>query len=230
MGAFLVAETNTDAWRAAASHLLEQRGCEDDNLIVQIERPGPSASKRSLLDPRGVSASGEDPSDVANTIFPKRTWQNAKSRDDFYERYKKAHARGGRKSWGTYFLRLTNFGATGVNQLERAIRVMNEWQNEPGTAIVLHLSSPETDLPRPLGGPCLQLLQLHAKDGRLDVTAIYRNHDYFNKALPNFIGLGGLLEFICKATDRQVGSLTCHSGHAYSSAGKLALRRLVESI
>lgn len=216
------------AWQSAASHLIRQPGCADSDLIVEIERPSHfDAAWFERYKPRAVSARGEDPRNVANTIFPLRTAANSLDRDALYQRYKRAHARGARRSWGTYFMRLIDFGNAHVNQLERAIEVLNTWKNEPGTSLVFHLSSAETDRPRPLGAPCLQLLQLQAWNGRLDISAIYRNHDYFNKALPNFVGIGRLMEFICAESGRAVGGLVCHSGHAYNSASKAELEELL---
>lgn len=216
------------AWKAAAAHLIAKVGTEESNLLIQIDQPvfwDPTWFK--LMDPRSVRDRGENPSDVANTIFPLKTFINSSSRDELYRRYKRAHKRGDTKSWGTYFGRMISFGVSKTNQIERAIDVLNTWEKSPGTSIVFHLSSCETDKPRPLGGPCLQLLQFQVRDGRIDVTAVYRNHDYFNKALPNFVGIGRLLTFICAETGRTPGSLVCHSGHAYSSSGKAALSELL---
>ena len=50
----------------------------------------------------------------------------------------------------------------------------------------------------------------------LDFVAVYRNQDFFNKALGNFIGLGQLLKFICDESNKRAGTLTCHSVHAFS--------------
>lgn len=199
------------------------------NLVLSISAPS-VAEKRLVLatDPREIHLKGEDPRDVANTIFPERTWMNSVSRDDFYARYERAHRRGRKKSWGTYFQRLICFGQTRVNQLERAIDVINSWQNAPGTAIVFHFSSPETDRPRPLGGPCLQTFQLFVDANSISGTAYYRNHDYFNKALPNLFALSQLLNYISAQSNRTAGNLACHSGHAYSSQGKTALRTLLQ--
>jgi hypothetical protein len=227
--ASLVAGTNClEAWKAACNHLLAKPGTTDTNLIVEITSPEvfqPEWFRKA--DPRQVSSSGGYNQDVANTIFPLRTWLNSASRPEFYARYLKAHRRGATKSWGTYFGRLIDFGSSRVNQLERALDVLNGWKNEPGTSIVFHFTSAETDRPRPLGGPCLQLCQLHAYDGRIDASVFYRNHDYFNKALPNFVGIGRLLSFMAMQSGRQVGSLTCNSSHAYSSAGKAGLGKLL---
>jgi thymidylate synthase len=223
------ARDSLEAWVAAAAHLCQVRGAEDSNLVLDVARPDVwEGWWFDQIDPRRVSLKGERPSDVANTIFPLRTWLNSRTRDEFYARYLEAHARGHRKRWGTYFLRLINFGTRHVNQLENAIRVLNEWKNEPGTAIVFHLSSPEYDSFRPLGAPCLQLVQLHVHHGTVSMVAFYRNHDYFNKALPNLVGLGQLLNFICYCSGRRVGNLVCHSSHAFTSGGVSGLNHLLE--
>lgn len=217
-----------NAWAAASRHLAGKTGTDDNNLIVSIDDPVAWRPEWfAKIDPRTVHVKGENPGNVANTIFPLKTWTNSASRSELYERYSRAHRMGTQKRWGTYFLRLIDFGTSHVNQLERAIDVLNGWEKEPGTAIVFHVSSAETDVPRPLGGPCLQLCQLHAQANRIDMTSVYRNQDYFNKALPNFVGLGRLLGFICDQTGRSPGKLVCHSGHAYSSKGKAALVRLM---
>jgi thymidylate synthase len=71
---------------------------------------------------------------------------------------------------------------------------------------------------------------LQAWDGKIDMTAVYRNHDYFNKALPNFVGLGRLLDFICSESGRDVGKLVCHSGHAYFSKSRAAAVSLIARV
>jgi hypothetical protein len=226
-----VARTNLEAWISAADHLSKIRGAEDFNLILEVSYPEEFDSAWFYhFDPRRVSPRGERPSDVANTIFPLKTWKNSMGRQEFYRRYTNAHSRGHKRRWGTYFLRLIDFGSTHVNQLENAIDVLNNWRNEPGNAIVFHLSSPEFDRFQPLGSPCLQLIQLQVHKGVIDMVAVYRNHDYFNKALPNLVGLGQLLNFICGSSGRQVGRLVCHSTHAFSSANSSSLKRLLERI
>lgn len=217
-----------EAWKAASMHLLRLSGSRESNLLVQIENPIEwDENWFSRIDPRRVSSGGENPDDVANTIFPASTWKKSESRDEFYARYKRAHSRSQHKRWGTYFLRLIDFGQTHVNQLERSLRVFEEWEKNPGTAVVFHLSSAETDVPRPLGGPCLQLIQLQAWGNTIDMTAVYRNHDFFNKAFPNYVGLGRLLNFICEQSERNVGKLVCHSGHAYFNSSKEVARNLL---
>jgi hypothetical protein len=54
----------------------------------------------------------------------------------------------------------------------------------------------------------------------LELVAVYRNHDYFNKALGNFIGLSRLLGFIARETNRRPTRLVCHSVRAYFETSK----------
>jgi len=228
MSYLLSALNGLDAWVEAARHLVAVKGGEEVNIILEVASPTTFEHRWfESIDPREVSARGENPNNVSNTIFPLQTLRNSADRHDFYERYKRAHSRSHNKRWGTYFLRLIDFGETRVNQLERAIGVLNNWKKEPGTAIVFHLSSPEVDRPRPLGSPCLQLIQLQVHGGVIDMIVTYRNHDYFNKALPNLVGLGKLLGFICDSSGRHPGKLVCHSAHAYSSDGIANLRNLL---
>jgi len=220
-----------EAWIAASTHLLRQRGSHESNLLVEVENPVEWNDEWFLrIDPRRVSSRGENPDNVANTIFPASTWEKSESRDEFYARYKRAHSRSRHKRWGTYFLRLIDFGQTHVNQLERSLGVFAEWEKNPGTAVVFHFSSAETDVPRPLGGPCLQLIQLQAWNNTIDMTAVYRNHDFFNKAFPNYVGLGRLLNFICEQSERNVGKLVCHSGHAYFNSSKQVAQNLLARV
>ena len=121
---------------------------------------------------------------------------------------------------GTYFQRLVDFDGSGVNQLEGAIAAICNWKNTPKSALCFHLSAPCVDAFRPLGAPCLQAIQLHVHDHQIDASVFYRNHDYFNKALGNFIGLARLLTFISDETERRVGRLACYSTHAYLSRPK----------
>jgi thymidylate synthase len=146
--------------------------------------------------------------------WPQRA--NSTTRSDFYIRYLKAHRRGKKKGWGTYFQRMIVFGAQRVNQLERVIIALTTWPNNYKAAFIMHTSSAETDRLRPLGGPCLQYIQFNCPTSTtIDLLAVYRNHDYCSKVLGNFFGLSRLLRFVCTESNRQVGNVSCLSVHAY---------------
>lgn len=208
-------ESPLTAWRAASAHLIANRGA-GFNMLVSFpyatdESPLSDYDPRAILGPRFDRAR-----DVANTIFPAKTRVNSRARADFYNRYLRAHSRGLKKGWGTYFQRLISFGGDKVNQLERVIVALTTWQNTYRAALIMHTSSAETDKLRPLGGPCLQYLQFNCPSAaEIDLLAVYRNHDYCNKVLGNFYGLNRLLKFVCDESGRHPGTVSCLSVHAY---------------
>ncbi len=226
--------TALDAWLAGCAVLLASRG-EISNLMTTILQPC-TLDERWLAQysPHRFKAGADDARDVANTLFPQRTFERAANRLELYSKYLKAHDRArkfqkGRHAWGTYFERLVRFPPVGVNQLERAIEKLNTWPQRNTTGLVFHLSSPAIDSPRTRGGPCWQFAEiLWNADDSLDLVVVYRNHDFYNKVLGNFVGLGRLLHFICRSTGKQPGKLVCHSVHAYSDGSQHQLRSLIQ--
>lgn len=149
-----------DCWKAAASHLIEN-GLEDFNLVAKFSAlAATDESPMESFNPRSLDPSADDIFDVANTIFPAKTHQNATknnlSRQEFYERYLRAHRRARRRSWGTYFERFIRLGDSGVNQLELVIKKRTAWPGNPRAALYMHTTSMEIDRPQTRGGPCLQ--------------------------------------------------------------------------
>lgn len=233
MSVVLVEEvTSIDAWRTGVRALLSAGG-ELSNLITTIHQPcvvDPSwLTDRS---PRSFSGGGDDIRDVANTIFPSKLLARTVNRTNFYATYLARHDRvrrwkRGRHAWGTYFERLIRFPPTGVNQLERVIEKLCSWSTRNTTGLVFHLSSPVIDAPRTRGGPCWHYGELlWNADGSIDLVAVYRNHDFYNKVLGNFIGLGRLLQFICTQSGKSPGKLICHSVHAYHDGNVRNLRAI----
>lgn len=226
----IVEEDNSyEAWRAGATMLLESGG-ELSNLITTINDPCTiDASWLEARSPSRFSANGDNIRDVANTIFPSKLAARANDRAALYNMYLQRHDRarswrGRTHSWGTYFERLVRFPPDGLNQLDRAIHKLRTWPRNT-TGLVFHLSSPVVDAPRTRGGPCWHYGELlWNRDGSLDLVTVYRNHDFFNKVLGNFIGLGNLLGFICNESGKHPGKLICHSVHAYHDGSARALR------
>jgi thymidylate synthase len=227
-------QTVVDAWREGAALVL--RSGEVGQLITTVESP--CILDRAWLDdnsPRRLGRKHDDIRDVVDTIFPIDLAERyADDRQEFFDRYLRLHDRAkrwkrNRGTWGTYFERLIRFPlAESVNQLDRAIHKLSNWPVRNTTGIVFHLSSPAFDAPRTRGGPCWhfgELLWNH--DGSLDLVAVYRNHDFMNKALGNFVALGQLLGFICRQSGKRPGTLICHSVHAYRGGTASALRTLL---
>lgn len=223
--------TSFGAWQAGALLIIKNGSLK--NLITTIHDP--CSIDLDWLDqrsPHKVISSADNIRDVINTIFPERLRARTTTRSELYTKYHERHRRAkkmrGRTAWGTYFERLTSFPPTGVNQLERAIEKLNTWPQRNMTGLVFHLSCPTIDAPRTRGGPCWQFAEiLWNADGTLDLVVVYRNHDFFNKALGNFIGLGYLLKFICDQSKKLPGKLICHSCHAFSDGTLKALRQII---
>lgn len=217
-------ESPAQAWRGVVDVLLNEGN--RFNIVVHIENPVQydDVELRSL-NPNRVATSADSIFDVANTIFPSsEKW--GESPYQFYEHYKKVYRRGKRRhksAWGTYFQRLISFGDEEENQLEKIIRPLNDWKNRPRAALVVHLSSTLLDNPRPLGAPCWQYGQfITSPPDKLSLVVTYRSHDYFNKALGNFVGLSRLLSYVCHRTGLSPGTLTCLSTYAFIDTKKLA--------
>jgi thymidylate synthase len=216
------------AWLEVAKHLLVEKSVESNVLVTITEPAYFELEWLTRFDPRAIRGEGDRIRDVMNTIFPLKTWLNTKDRDTFYKRYLKANARSKHRRWGTYFERLIAFGEKKENQLERIIRALTSWKRNPHAALTAHLSSPELDSLVPLGAPCWHYAEfLCPSKDTIELVAIYRNHDYFNKALGNFVGLARLLNFVCEETGRQPGRLVCHSVRAYFDPPKRDFLRLV---
>lgn len=231
---FIEEASALDAWKNGAALLLKMHG-EVSNLITTINQPCVVNSDwLKIHSPRSVRVSSDDARDVANTLFPEKIYRKATNRDELYKKYLAAHDRvsGWRTrhhAWGTYFERLIRFPPDGINQLERAIGKLNTWPQRNTTGLVFHLSSPVVDAPRTRGGPCWHFGEiLWNADDSLDLVVVYRNHDYFNKVLGNFVGLGRLLKFICDASGKKPGKLICHSVHAYFDSSQQQLRSLTK--
>jgi len=221
-----------DAWKKALEFLLKN-GKQYSNLILSINNP--NAIENSWLnihDPKKIIGKLKSIKDVANTIFPQRLKEKYATRNEMFQRYKALHNRRKKPGvWGTYFFRLISFGKDNVNQLERVISKINNWQKmDYKAAFVFHLSSPETDSPRKIGGPCWHYGELSLKGGKIDFLVVYRSQDYFGKALGNFIGLSRLLTFICEETGMEPGIMTCHSVWAFLDSNNKNTLRLLQGL
>lgn len=218
------------AWQEGVRMLRANHG-ELFSLITQINNPA-SYDPAWLTDfsPSTIVANADRAIDVVQTIFPINLQSRHSNRVDIYEHYLRLHQRArkwprNRSRWGTYFERLISFNGQ-KNQLEIAIQKLLTWPRNT-TGLVFHLSCPLVDSPRTRGAPCWHFGELvWKKDETLDFVVVYRNHDFFNKALSNFIALGQLQKFICAETNKQPGALICHSVHAYSEESMQKLSTL----
>ena len=235
MVAVIDGENALEAWRAGAEYIV-RRG-EAFNLVTNVNNPTELNSEWFLeYDPKRLKLGVQRLSEVVTTIFPYKVASRGYNRDQFYARYLVLHNRAKKmhsntkRSWGTYFERMVQFGDKEVNQLETAIRSILTWTNNHKAALVIHTSSAETDsIKKLLGNPCLQYVEFLCPDeNTISLLAVYRNHDYFGKVFGNFVGLGQLLKFVCTETGRNPGTLVCHSAHAYFQSTKKQLGQLAK--
>lgn len=230
-------ETALVAWKNAVQYLLANGG-EDFNLLVEIEN-GATFDPTWITDydPSTLKPEFQSTKQVIDTIFPEKIYRFSNDRQHFHKRYRRFQnlnramrplfSNKGQK-WGTYFGRLVNFGGSQKDQLEDLIDKMRRWNNHKG-AYLFHTSSPETDKVRQRGGPCLQYGQfIHRGNDVYDLTVVYRNQDYFSKALGNFIGLGNVLGYVCHETGKEPGRLICHSVHAYFESSLATAKALAK--
>lgn len=220
-----------EAWKSAARLLVEQG--DRFNLNVHISSPASlnEGEVGAFCHRRVAPEISKSVYDVANTIFPSASAFHGGDLKEFFTHYQKVYERGQRRyrqAWGTYFLRLIAFGKAKENQLGKAINGLSNWKSKPKAAFVLHLSSTELDNPRSLGAPCWQYAQfIRNEDDVLSLSAVYRSHDYFQKALGNFVGLTRLLRFVCERSKMKPGTLTCLSTYASLQGEKAKTRQLL---
>lgn len=198
---------------------------------------------------------------VASTIFPYRMYQRhgrRKLRENYLSSLDRGKKAG---TWGTYAERMMSHQAKdGLNNIDplnllvEKLRVNGMSRQKFKSAYELNLSDPEVDLAPIMdifgdGGdlptykaafdakatrnrPCLSHVSFKLVDtNRVNLTALYRSHHYCARALGNLIGLAGLLKYVAKEAELQVGSLTCISTFATLDAntwgGTVATRKLL---
>lgn len=238
----IIKQSFQEAWIAAAKKL-EQSNWEIHNLMVTIQN---STLFDKQLDRRFIDFAEKNnlikPKDVAYTIFPHnlydiwcedatKLFEEYNKKRGLYDRLRKRPHRG----WGTYFRRMTHYhlGVGNIeNQLDNILKAINSRERISKAAYTIVIQKPGGETIRPLGGPCLNYLtiQLQSNPKKLGILALYRNHDFLERAYGNYWGLCNLIHFMATETDFYPGSLTCVSSHAYVAAKKRTLKMFVDSL
>ncbi len=238
-----VGESFQQAW-VNVTRMLIQRRWEIRNLMVQIR----DANAFDANTHRRVEAFCEQedvlgPRHVAYTIFPEEFYKKTRNvnnlfngynrRNGLYDRLQRRYANA--SSWGTYFRRMTCYetGRRSVNQLADIIRAIRARRKVNKAALTIVIQKPGGETIRPLGGPCLNYLAVQAERNTrttLGLLAVYRNHDFLQKAYGNYWGLCNLLRFLARETDAVAGPVTCVSSHAYVDKKKAAFRAFVQGL
>lgn len=226
-----------EAWRAAAKVV----GGADGAPYVTVVSAGTAWAGTAIevrqLDIVAQALGLERPSSVAEMLLPSVVHLSTENAPAALNRGLKLLGRGRRSGrrfsqWiHTYFERMVGVWQDrhGVqkeikpNRLLGVIEKLNAWDKNAEAAFYIHTDL-VTDNFRKMGSPCLQYVQFRAHgDKKLSVVALYRAHDYANKALGNLIGLQRLGEFVAKHTARTYDGLSVVSLNPFSNSGKGAL-------
>lgn len=232
MVAVVTGATAAEAWRNGAATVAGAVGNEVPHLVTMIQ-------DASVIDPawlrtfdtRTVLPAAKSSRSVVEVLAPRVILDATRPRVDRYDAawatFDTLRAKGISLSrWrDAYFERLTRL--PGCNPLERIIDAINNWAAPPHNGLYITISNPVRDPPRTMGAPCLQYVQFHPQDGKISLTALYRNHDFLHKAFGNFLGLARIAQFVAGETGRTAGAVTCISVHAYTN-NKGALKKLAQ--
>jgi len=229
---FTIEEDNVSAaWLKAVEYLVDC-GHECFNLMACIENPTKielpihDAYEQLLSDHNLLTLK-----QVKYTIFPKSLYVQM-NRDpeklfDTYNRVNGVYDRLQRKyghkfGWGSYFRRMTHYqiidehgNRKTINQLGEIIQMLRERSRVYKAAYTISIQIPGVNTRRIIGGPCLNYITLQLSYPRvLNMLAVYRNHDFIQRAYGNYLSLGETMEFICEQTEYSMGRLNCLSSHA----------------
>lgn len=184
-----------------------------------------------------LAAKVENAAGVAEVLFPLEclaTTGNVQTKLEAGLAKIRRLRRSARKSlsgWSdTYFERLVGQHAQangkikpiGQNRVAAIIEKANSWNGDFHAAFYAHTTHGRDKL-RKRGAPCLQYVQFELLQGKgLRLFAVYRSHDFINKALGNFVGLQRLGEFVAAETDRTLKEVTVISLNPFVGTKKRA--------
>lgn len=218
----LIDEDNISlAWLNAVSYILTQKNAECNNLIVHIKNPRILDQDINLLyENFCIQNDLTNQYKVATFVFPQRLYEILNGdKERLFRKQKRIHVKV-KGRWGSYFDQMVEWKESNgrvKNQLKFIIDKLNERNRVHKAAYTIQITNPILHFSHIRGGPCLHyiLLQLQSTPRKMDLLAVYRNHDFAMKAYGNYLGLGNLLKFIASETDFELGSITCVSSHAY---------------
>jgi len=231
------------AW-AKALFALRENKWRAWNLVVQISTPelfdnDINESLTTFSKSQGLIK----PKDVAHTIFPQTFYKTGMARPVFYKKYMKffKYSRNRPHSgWGTYFERMIKYKSPNqksTDQLGSIIDNINSWTTNYGASFVMVIPYPHSDVNKTMGAPCLNYVTVQVeyadkscKQKKINLLAVYRNHDFLQRAYGNYWGLCNLLKYIAFETDSHVGMLTCISSRADVPKKREELLKIAKSI
>ncbi len=225
----IVGTSFQDAWSKAILEL-ESNQWDMWDLVVRINDP----KAKDISFHEQISCFARDnelvpPNQVAYTIFPYKLARSGRSFEKicgaylskFYPMTRHMEHSG----WGTYFHRMICYPSVKqnkiihVNQLGKIITAIKESKNVNKVAYTMVICRPGGENVKPLGTPCLNTIAIKQEPisgtRRVTLLAVYRNHDFKQRAYGNYQGLCALLSYIACETNSLIGNVTCISSHAY---------------
>jgi len=125
-----------------------------------------------------------------------------------------------REHWSSdYWGRLTNYRQK-VDQLKFIVHRLRSKPHSKQLSCVTF--DPEVDIQphRPFNPsmPCMIAIDIKFRNGKLNLFAMFRSHDFGRKAYGNYIGLGKLLNMLSHETGCDIGEVVCYSVSAHIRA------------
>jgi thymidylate synthase len=230
------------AW-AKALNALQDSKWKVWNLVVQINAP---ELYDNTINSYFVELAKNNklikPNHVAHTIFPV-FYKEGMTRDVLYRQYirwYKLSRKMEHKGWGTYFDRMIRYEfteKTHTDQLGRIIDNINNRTRNYGASHVMVIPYPHRDVNKQMGAPCLNYITVQveyadvSREQKLvNLLAVYRNHDFLERAYGNYWGLCNLLKYIAYETNSQIGTLTSVSSCAYAPKCHTELKNIAQNI
>jgi thymidylate synthase len=201
------------------------------NIIVQIDNPESfnrnihSQLEKFVKKYKTKENGLISPNHVAHTIFPQRFFMKGITRERLYAKYWRFFNRPREKprhGWGTYFARMISYSTQdgNIDQLGNIISSINNRPKNYGSSYTIIIPYPHKDSKKTRGAPCLNYITIQTENAHkpkktkiINMLAVYRNHDFTNRAYGNYLGLCNLLRYIACETNSQTGTLTCVSSH-----------------
>jgi hypothetical protein len=233
-----------EVWKAAANEVLKPSSSRDFFVLVAGSELDTTDHAVRNLDRVAQIVGAGRPNAVADMILPRAVMHadgplaaRLEAGWAFLGRSRRTGIRF--SGWKhTYFERLTRthalangtYRSFGENRLKSIVEKLGAWSTSSAAAMYAPTAHPD-DAIRKLGAPCLQYVQFRAlPDGGLKVFALYRSHEYFDKALGNLIGLDRLGRFVAEEVNRVYVGQTVFSINPMTMASKAKLREYVDAI
>jgi thymidylate synthase len=213
-------------------HLIKCDGGKDFNLVIAIQNPCveiPEATR--VIDQLAKDLELKSTMENANAIWPSFFARPKRKSAEVFTDIKRyaipAIKTACSNKHDSYVERLVAWrsaeSGTPVPQLQNVLtRIKNEVKNPApkSSSYEISIYSPGLDAGY-MSFPCLSHLSFKydRRRGLLHLTALYRNHTYLTHAYGNFVGLGRLMQFVCRETEICPGELISISTHADAEIG-----------